>query len=69
MHRTWRAHGQRGFGLTEVCVVLLVLGILSAIAIPNFYRAQRKAKIGRTAAEMRNIAEARSGVRCACPYG
>ena len=57
MDRIRRAHGPRGFGLVEVCVVLLVLGVLAAIAIPN-YQTQRKAKVGRTAAEMRNIAEA-----------
>jgi prepilin-type N-terminal cleavage/methylation domain-containing protein len=58
MDRIRRAPRQNGFGLAEVCVVLLVLGILSAIAIPNYYRAQRKSRVGRTAAEMRNIGEA-----------
>jgi len=36
-------------------IVVVIIGLLSAIAIPNYIKYQRTAKIGRTAAEMRNL--------------
>ncbi|HTU01420.1 MAG TPA: prepilin-type N-terminal cleavage/methylation domain-containing protein [Candidatus Sulfotelmatobacter sp.] len=41
----------RGFTLIEVLIVVALLGVVTAIAIPNLLSAQLKAKYGRAAAE------------------
>ena len=48
----------RGFTLIELMIVVMIIGILMAIAIPNFKRSRDNAKIGRTASEMKQLSGA-----------
>ena len=44
------------FSLIEVLIVLAIIGILVLIALPNFLQAQVRAKMTRSAAELRTLA-------------
>ncbi len=49
---------QKGFTLIELLIVVAIIGILAAIAVPNFLNAQMKAKIAKVESELRTINEA-----------
>jgi type II secretion system protein G len=49
---------KKGFTLLELLVVVAIIGIIAAIAIPNLLYAVQRAKQRRTMLDMRNIATA-----------
>ena len=52
-----------GFTLIELLIVVAIIGILAAIAVPNFLNAQTRAKISKVQGDMRALATALESYR------
>jgi prepilin-type N-terminal cleavage/methylation domain-containing protein len=53
----------RAFTLIELLIVVAIIAILAAIAVPNFLEAQTRAKVSRSAADMRSLETALEAYR------
>ena len=52
---------RRGFTLIELMIVVIIIGILAAIAIPKFSSNREKAYITQMKSDLRNLATAQEG--------
>lgn len=55
--------GRRGFTLIELLIVVAIIAILAAIAIPNMLEAQTRAKVSRIKSDLRTLA---TGIESYC---
>src|SRR5436309_2575639 len=53
----------KGFTLIELLIVVAIIAVLAAIAVPNFLEAQTRSKVSRTLSDMRTIATALEAYR------
>ena len=55
MHLTLIRKKSRGFTLMELMVAIAIVGVLSAIAIPNYLKYRQKGLIGRATGDLKTI--------------
>ena len=70
MEKVFRRSGRRGFTLLELVVVVLIIGVLAAIAVPQYFAVVEKSRVAEAASMLdavRGAQErylARKGVYC-----
>jgi prepilin-type N-terminal cleavage/methylation domain-containing protein len=54
-------HRRRGFTLIELLIVVVIIGILAAIAVPKFQNTKGKAYVASMKSDLRNLSVAEEG--------
>lgn len=54
-------HSTSGFTLIELLIVVVIIGVLAAIAVPKFANTKEKAMLATMKADLRNLATAQEG--------
>jgi prepilin-type N-terminal cleavage/methylation domain-containing protein len=61
VHRRPLPRRRAGFSLIELLIVVVIIGILAAIAIPAFANTKGKALVSKVKSDLRNLATAQEG--------
>lgn len=55
LYRKLKKSGHKGFTLIELMIVIAIIGILAAIAIPQFTKYRARAQNSQALSDMRNL--------------